>query len=148
MVAKHGAEKEFECGEHNLIPGCRDKFASVLHLKKHLLTCGVKEKQHICDICQKGYMEKENLVHYIKVIHTQEKDKLLCNWCGKTYQSEHSCKNHYKSNCIKRYEEEEEITPQIMLEAEMMVRAQAQSLIQGLSTHSNNVSRGGEGGGG
>ena len=22
LVAKHGAEREFECGEHNLIPGC------------------------------------------------------------------------------------------------------------------------------
>ena len=48
-------------------------------------------------------MKKENLVHHIKVIHTQEKDKLQCNWCGKTYQSEHAYKNHYKSNCIKRY---------------------------------------------
>ena len=37
LVAKHGAEKEFECGEHNLIPGCRGKFASVLHLRKHNL---------------------------------------------------------------------------------------------------------------
>ena len=50
-------------------------------------------------------MKKDSLVHHIKVIHTQEKDKLQCNWCGKTYQSEHSYKNHYKSNCIKRYEE-------------------------------------------
>ena len=74
------------------------------------------------------------MVHHIKVVHTQEKDKLQCNWCGKTYQSEHSYKNHYKSNCIKRYEEEEEITPELMLEAELMVRAQAQSLIQGLNT--------------
>ena len=82
----------------------------------------------------KGVYQKENLVHHMKVIHTQEKNKLQCNWCGKTYQSEHSYKNHYKSNCIKRYEKGEEITPQIMLEAEMMVRAQAQSLIQGLST--------------
>ena len=79
LVAKHGAEKEFECGEHNLIPGCGGKFASVLHLRKHQLTCGVKEKQHICAICQKGYMKKESLVHHIKVIHTQEKDKLQCN---------------------------------------------------------------------
>ena len=79
-------------------------------------------------------MKKENLVHHIKVIHTQEKDKLQCNWCGKTYQSEHSYKNHYKSNCIKRYEEEEEITRQMMFKAEMMVRAQAQNLIQGLNT--------------
>ena len=83
-------------------------------------------------------MKKENLVHHIKVIHTQEKDKLQCNWCGKTYQSEHS------SNCIKRYEEEE-ITPQIMLEAEMMVRAQAQSYPRVKYTNSNNVSRGGGG---
>ena len=128
-VAKHGAEKEFECGEHNLIPGCGGKFASVLHLRKHQLTCGVKEKQHICQICQKGYMKKENLVHLIKVIHNQEKDKLQCNWCGKTYQSEHAYNNHYKSNCIKRYVEEEEITPQMMLQAEMMVRAEAQNLI-------------------
>ena len=44
LVAKHGAEKEFECGEHNLIPGCGGKFASVLHLRKHQLTCGVKKK--------------------------------------------------------------------------------------------------------
>ena len=79
-------------------------------------------------------MKKESLVHHIKVIHTQEKDKLQCNWCGKTYQSEHSYKNHYKSNCIKMYEEQEEIIPEVMLEAEMMVRAQAQSLIQGLNT--------------
>ena len=79
-------------------------------------------------------MKKENLVHHIKVIHTQEKDQLQCNWCWKTYQSEHAYKNHYKSNCIKRYEEEEEITPQMMLQAEMMVRAEAQNLIQGLNT--------------
>ena len=134
LVANHGAKKEFECGEHNLTPGCGGKFASVLHLRKHQPTCGVKEKQHICAICQKGYMKKESLVHHIKVIHNQGKDKLQCNWCGKTYQSEHSYKNHYKSNCIKRYEEEEEITPEVMLEAEIMVRAQAQSLIQGLNT--------------
>ena len=44
LVAKHGVEQEFECGEHNLIPGCGRKFASVLHLKKHQLSCGVKEK--------------------------------------------------------------------------------------------------------
>ena len=74
------------------------------------------------------------LVHHIKVIHTQEKDKLQCNWCGKIYQSEHSHKNHYKSNCIKTYEEEEELTPQRMFEAEIMVRAQVQNLIQGLNT--------------
>ena len=148
LVAKHGAEKEFECGEHNLIPGCGGKFASVLHLGKHQLTCGVKEKQHIYQICQKGYMKKkENLVHHIKVIHTQEKDNLQCNWCGKTYQSEHSYKNHNKSNCIKRYEEEEEITPELMLEAELMVRAQAQSYPRAKYTNSNNVSRGGRGGG-
>ena len=134
LVAKHGAEKEFECGEHNLIPGCGGKFASVLHLRKHQLTCGVKEKQHICEICQKGYMKKENLVHHIKVIHIQEKDKLQCNLCGKTYQSKNAYENHYKSNCIKRYEAEEEITPQMMLQAELMVRAQAQNLIQGLNT--------------
>ena len=59
LVANHGAEKEFECGEHNLIPGCGGKFASVLHLKKHQLTCGVKEKQHICQICEKGYMKRK-----------------------------------------------------------------------------------------
>ena len=110
------------------------KFASILHLKKHQLSCGVKEKQHICQMCEKGYMKKENLVHHIKVIHTQEKNKLQCNWCGKTYQSQHSYKNHYKSNCIKRYEEEEEITPQMMFEAEIMVRAQAQNPIKGLNT--------------
>ena len=75
-------------------------------------------------------MKKENLVHHIKVIYTQEKDKLHCNWCGKTYQSEHSNRNHYKLH----KNEEEEITPEIMLEAEMMVRAQTQSLIQGLNT--------------
>ena len=99
----------------------------LLYLKKHQLSSGVKEKQHICQICEKGYTKKENLVHHIKVIHTQEKDKLQCNWCGETYQSEH--KNHYKLNCIKRYEEEEEITPQMMSEAEMMVKAQAQNVI-------------------
>ena len=38
-------------------------------------------------------MKKENLVHHIKVVHTQEKEKLQCNWCGKTYQSEHAYKN-------------------------------------------------------
>ena len=110
LVANRGTEKELKCGQHNLIPGCGGggQFASVLHLKKHQLTCGVKEKQHICQICEKGYMKKENLVHHTKVIHTQEKDKLQCNWCGKTYQSEHSYKNHYKSNCIKKYEEEED----------------------------------------
>ena len=61
MVANHGAEKEFECDEHNLIPGCGGKFASVLHLKKHQLTCGTKEKQHICQICEEGYMKKKKL---------------------------------------------------------------------------------------
>ena len=87
-------------------------------------------------------MKKENLVHHIKVTHTQEKDKLQCNWCGKTYQSEHSYKNHYKSNCIKKYEEEEELTPQMMFEAEMMVRAQA----QGLNTPIPTMLSGGDGG--
>ena len=84
-------------------------------------------------------MKKENLVHHIKVIHTQEKDKLQCNWCGKTYQCEHSYKNHYKSDCIKRYEEEE-ITSQMMFQVEVMVRAQAQNFIQKYS-NTNNVSR-------
>ena len=43
----------------NFIPKCGVKFASVLHLKKHQLTCGIKEKQHICQICDKGYMKKK-----------------------------------------------------------------------------------------
>ena len=49
------------------------------------------------------------------------------------------------------YEEEEEITPEVMLEAEMMVRAQAQSLIQGLNTQIPTMfphGEGAEGGGG
>ena len=68
---------------------------------------------------------------------------------GKLNQSEHSYKNHYKSNCIKKYEEEEQITPQMMFEAEMMVRAQAQNLIQGLNTPIPTMflDRGGGGGG-
>ena len=91
-------------------------------------------------------MKKENLVHHMKVIHTQEKEKLQCNWCGKTNRSEHSHENHYKSNCIKRYEEEGEITPQMMFEAEMMVRGQAQNLIQGLNTPIPTIFPDGDGG--
>ena len=91
-------------------------------------------------------VKKENLVYHMKVIHTIEKDKLQWNWCGKTCQSEHSYKNHYRSNCIKRYEEEE-ITPQMMFEAGMMVRAQARNLIQGLNTPIPTMFPDGDGGG-
>ena len=72
MVAKHGAEKEFECGEHNLIPGCGGKFASVLHLKKHQLSCGVKEKQHICKICEKGYIRKKTYASHKGNTHSRK----------------------------------------------------------------------------
>ena len=93
-------------------------------------------------------MKKENLVHHIKVIHTQEKDKLQCNWCEKTYQSEHSYKNNYKSNYIKKCEEKEELSPQMIFEAEMMVRAQAKNLIQGLNPPIPTMFPDGDGGGG
>ena len=93
----------------------------------------------------KGVHEKRKLGASHKGNTHSGKGQVAMQLVWENLPIEHAYKNHFKSNCIKRYEEEEEITPQMIVQAEMMVTAQAQNLIQGLNTPIPTVFPEGEG---
>ncbi len=71
-------------------PVCHGKYSDMY---KHIRTHEQRQRDHICNICQKGFFTKELLRHHQKR-HDKTAPGCVCNICHKTFSSSYSLQTH------------------------------------------------------
>lgn len=72
-----------------------------MHLKNHVIEL-LENRNFICDVCEKNFKTKSNLLYHKAEVHAKEKIK--CEICSKTYGNHESINNpnminEYRINC-------------------------------------------------
>ncbi|XP_066936197.1 zinc finger and BTB domain-containing protein 49-like [Clytia hemisphaerica] len=69
-----------------------EEFEAVSTFRRHYITMHPGVKAFSCDVCQKRFDRKENLMRHIR-IHTGDR-RYICNFCGKGYTDPSGLKKH------------------------------------------------------
>lgn len=75
------------------------------HMKKHLAEAEEPSFDHVCSLCQKGFLQKQTLDLHMKSKHVTEKEKTvyLCPHCDFKSATKANCIIH----CIRMHYQEE-----------------------------------------
>jgi len=93
-MCTHSGMRFYQCEEANCEHGFTSESQRRAHVRRH------HEKSFKCDICatqgtEKGYSSGFNLREHVRIVH--EKKSLICNVCGRAYQSHKAWSAHQRS---------------------------------------------------
>lgn len=92
----HGEHKCSITDDQLICERCNRSFAKLKYLKKHIREVHEKATRFVCDICQKEFNRKANLLEH-KLIH-EGKYLAKCDTCGKSYRTQSALKLHKRTH--------------------------------------------------
>lgn len=79
-----------------MYPCCEKMYSTKFNLKRHVETTHLNIKRYMCDVCQKLFASKQNLLEH-KFIHTGDKP-FICKVCGDSFRQASQLSLHKRSH--------------------------------------------------